>query len=102
MKVKIWVDRPKCATFASCTIADDPVFYLDDEGKALLDVEKVKVLPSIKSVEQHDGEQGYPEWTVECDDTKWIEDNLTAGAMRCPVFAIIITDLESGKVIFPQ
>lgn len=102
MKVKVWVDRVKCATFASCTIADDPVFVLDDEGKAILDVEKIKANPIIKSITQQNGEQNYPEWIIETDDAKWIEDNFTAGAMRCPVFAITVTDLDTNKVIFPE
>lgn len=102
MKVKVWVDRPKCATFASCTIADEPIFLLDDEGKAILDLEKMKTIAGVKNIEQGTEPDGSQSWTVECDDTKWVEDNITAGAMRCPVFAIIVTDLDSGKVIFPQ
>lgn len=102
MKVKVWVDRIKCTTFASCSIAEKPVFVLDDEGKAILDMEAVKSFPSVKSVNQEAGDQGYPHWIVECDDTVWVEENLTAGAMRCPVFAITVTDVDSGNIIFPN
>jgi ferredoxin len=113
MKIKVWVDRVKCATFASCTIAADPVFVLDDEGKAVMEVEKIKENPLVKSIIQEKGEQDYPHWILELDHEKknekgeslahlWVEENITAGAMRCPVFAIVVTDMETGKVIFPN
>jgi len=101
MKVKVWVDNVKCTTFASCTIATDPVFILNDDGKAIIDVEKVKSNPAIKSIVEEVGEQNYPQWIIETDDAKWIEENLTDGAMRCPVFAIFVTDLDNNKVLFP-
>lgn len=101
MKIKVWVDRPKCATFASCTIADEPVFILDDEGKAVLDIEKLKATANVKSIEALSDENG-PYWIVDTDDAIWFENSINAGALRCPVFAIVLTNMDTNEVIFPK
>lgn len=72
-KYKVRVDRNLCIGAATCVAVAPKAFELDNEAKAI-------VLPTAEE---------------ESDET------ILEAARGCPVAAIIITDVQSGKQIFP-
>ena len=72
-KYKITIKRDLCIGAASCSAIAPNTFALDDKNLVLI------------------------------KEGEWDEDELIlAAAQSCPVFAIIIEDLETGKQIFPE
>ncbi|MDQ3008707.1 MAG: ferredoxin [bacterium] len=71
-KYKVEVIRPKCIGAASCVAIAPLVFELDEEN--------------IAKVISQDGND---------DETKLL------AAQSCPTAAIIVTDTESGKQVWP-
>lgn len=71
-KYKIKVIRNTCIGAASCLAVSPDTFELDDEHKA-----KVK------------------------GESADIADNILLAAQACPTKAIVITDIETGEVVWP-
>jgi len=71
---KVWVDRDLCIGAASCVAVAPKAFTLDDEAKAV-------VLDTI------DQEQ---------------KETIVDAAKACPVAAIFIEDIKTGKRVFPK
>lgn len=72
-KYRITIKRDLCIGAASCSAIASNTFGLDDKNIAFI------------------------------KEGEWDEDDLIlAAAQSCPVFAIIIEDLETGKQIFPE
>ncbi|PJE62812.1 ferredoxin [Candidatus Roizmanbacteria bacterium CG10_big_fil_rev_8_21_14_0_10_39_6] len=71
---KVWVDRDLCIGVASCVAVAPSAFSLDNEAKAV-------VLDTI------DQEQ---------------KETILDAARACPVAAIFIEEIKSGKRIFPK
>lgn len=72
-KYKITLKRELCIGAASCVAIGNNTFDLDDQNIVIF------------------------------KDGDWDEDDLIlAAAQSCPVFAIIIEDIETGKQIFPE
>jgi ferredoxin len=72
-KYKVQVIRADCIGAASCVAFSPTVFELDGETKAVI----------------IDG----------ADDTP---DNILMAAQSCPTKAIIVTDTETGEVVWPK
>lgn len=85
-KLKVRIDRNLCIGAASCVALEPKVFGLDAEAKAV-------VLDPADSAKQ------YNEFIYEVDEERF-ESILTA-AKSCPTNAIIVTDEETGKQIYP-
>ena len=73
-KYKVKIIREKCIGAASCVAIAPKAFKLDDKQIAI-------ILDSL-------GEE--------------TDDNLLLGAQSCPTAAIIITDTETGKQVWPK
>ena len=72
-KYRVIVKKELCIGAASCAAIAPETFELDDENIAFL------------------------------NDGDWDEDDLIlAAAQSCPVFAIIIENIETGEQIFPD
>jgi len=72
-KYRITVKRDLCIGAASCAAIASQTFLMDDKNIAVIREEE------------------------------WDEDDLIlAAAQSCPVFAIIIEDVETGEQIFPE
>lgn len=71
-KYRVEVIREKCISAASCVAIAPKVFQLDEEDLAI--------------IISQDGED---------DETKLL------GAQSCPTAAIIVTDIETGKQVWP-
>lgn len=72
-KYKIKIIRDSCIGAASCVAVSPSVFQLDNENKAVF-------------IEGASDE----------------ESNILAAAQACPTRAIVITDTETGKQIWPE
>lgn len=72
-KYKIKVVRADCIGAASCVAVSPDTFELDGENKA-------KVI----------------------EESKDVLDNILTAAQSCPTKAIIVTDTETGKVVWPE
>lgn len=72
-KYKVQVKRAECIGAASCVAFSPTVFELDGENKAVI----------------LDG----------ADDTA---ENLLMAAQSCPTKAIVVTDVETGEVVWPK
>ncbi|PIP74815.1 MAG: hypothetical protein CO135_00525 [Candidatus Levybacteria bacterium CG_4_9_14_3_um_filter_35_16] len=72
-KYKVQVVRHLCIGAATCVAISAPTFQLDNENKAVI----------------QPGSTDIPE-------------NILMAAQSCPTKAIIITDTESGKQIWPE
>lgn len=72
-KYKVKVLRHVCIGAATCVAVSPAVFQLDGEKKAII---------------QKGGNDS--------------AENILAAAQSCPVRAIVVTDAESGKQVFPE
>jgi ferredoxin len=72
-KYKIKVVRNDCIGAASCVACSPSVFQLDGESKAVIQ-----------------------------EGAKDEENNILTAAQSCPTRAIVITDAETGKQIWPE
>jgi ferredoxin len=72
-KYKIKIVRDSCIGAASCVAVSPAVFKLDDENKVVF-----------------------------LEGATDEENNILAAAQSCPTKAIIITDTETGKQIWPE
>lgn len=72
-KYKVKVIRSLCIGAASCTAISPATFALDNENKAVI-------------------EEGSTDSA----------DNILMAAQSCPTKAIVITDIETGKQIWPE
>ena len=72
-KYKIKVIRSECISAASCVAISSDVFELDGENLAVI-------------------KEG-------ASDT---EDNILMAAQSCPTKAIVITEVETGKQVWPE
>lgn len=72
-KYKVQVVRHLCIGAASCVAVSPDTFQMDNENKAII-LEASKDLP----------------------------DNILMAAQSCPTKAIIITDTETGKQVWPS
>ncbi|MBN1915937.1 ferredoxin [Candidatus Dojkabacteria bacterium] len=72
-KYRITIKRDLCIGAASCSAIAPKTFGLDDKNIVLI------------------------------KEGEWDKDDLIlAAAQSCPVFAIIIEDMETGKQVFPE
>ena len=71
---KVWVDRDLCIGAASCVAIAPNAFSLDNESKAVV-------------LDTFDKEQ---------------KKNIIDAAQACPVAAIFIEEIKTGKRIFPK
>lgn len=86
-KYKVRIDRLLCIGAASCVALEPKVFALDSEAKAVL-------------VDPKDPTKEYQgEYTYEVDEHE--AEMVMIAAKSCPTNAIIITDEETGKQIYP-
>ena len=72
-KYKIKVVRDLCISAASCVAVSPEVFQLDGESKAII------------------VEEGTDE-----------AENILMAAQSCPTKAIIVTDAETGEIVWPK
>lgn len=72
-KYKVKVARDLCIGAASCVAVSPDTFLLDDERKAIIK-----------------------------EDSQDVPDNILMAAQSCPTAAIIITDTETGKQVWPS
>lgn len=72
-KYKVMVKRAECIGAASCVAFSPTVFELDGENKAVI-----------------------------IDGADDIAENLLMAAQSCPTKAIVVTDVETGEVVWPK
>ncbi len=72
-KYKVQVLRDICIGAASCVAFSPTVFELDDKKKAVI--------------------------LSDADDTP---ENILLAAQSCPTKAIVVSDIETGKVVWPK
>ncbi|MBU0649881.1 ferredoxin [Patescibacteria group bacterium] len=72
-KYQVKVVRDLCIGAASCIAVSPETFLLDDENKAVIK-----------------------------EDSQDAADNILMAAQSCPTAAIIITDTETGKQVWPN
>ena len=72
-KYKVQVIRDLCIGAASCIAVSPTVFQLDGENKAIIQ-----------------------------DGSTDTEENILMAAQSCPTKAIVITDTETGKQVWPE
>lgn len=71
-KYQVKVVRDLCIGAASCVAVSPETFALDEQNKAVVK-----------------------------EDTQDVPENILAAAQSCPTAAIVITDTETGKQVWP-
>lgn len=80
------IDRNLCIGAASCVALDPKRFALDSEAKAVV-------------IDPSDPGKTYNEFSYEVDEPN--AELIMMAAKSCPTNAIIITDKDTGKQIYP-